>query len=52
VQIPTPRDEYDVNVIRGERRTGERALAALPLDSYSNTFKSPSIVGISSVTVG
>jgi hypothetical protein len=50
--ILTPGDEDDVDAIRRERRTGDRTLAALQIDGYSNTFKSPSIVGINSVTVG
>ena len=50
--ILTPGDDDDVDAIRSERRTGDRTLAALQIDGYSNTFKSPSIVGINSVTVG
>ena len=52
VQILTPRDEDDVDAMRRERRNVDRNLAALQIDSYSNMFKSPSIVGINSVTVG
>ena len=51
-QILTPRDEDDVDAIRRERRNVERTLAALQIDGYSDTFKSPGIVGINSVTVG
>ena len=50
--ILTPGDEGDVDAIRRGRRNAGRTLAALHIDSYSNTFKSPGIVGISSVTVG
>jgi len=50
--ILTPGDEDDVDDIRRGRRNAGRTLAALHIDSYSNTFKSPGIVGISPVTVG
>jgi hypothetical protein len=50
--ILTPGDEDDVDAIRRGRRNAGRTLAALQIDGYSNTFKSPGIVGINSVTVG
>ena len=48
----TRSDESDVNVTRNERCNGDTALAAHHIDRYSNTFKSPGIVGINFVTVG
>ena len=48
----TRSDAGDVNATRSERCFGDTALAVLQIDRYSNTFKSPGIVGINSVTVG